>query len=510
MRFNLHPRRARSFVLAAIAFLLGAIVGPVDAQMTQLTRVANGLFRPTFATAPANDPDRLFVTEVTGKIKIVDLATKSVLATPFLDITDTKRIGEGGLLGLAFHPDYANNGKFYASLTVDNGGEIVSGFTSPFSTVIREYTVSADENIANPVGRDILKFARPENTHAAGWIGFNPAATPGQEDYLYIASGDGGVPAQAETTNNLFGSILRIDPSGSDDFPSDPDRNYAIPASNPFVGTSSRPEVWSHGLRNPWRNSFDTQTGDLWIGDVGSGRWEEVNHQTADSTGAENYGWPHLEGNNPIGSGTPTPGNTRPVYEFAHFDVDSPLPDDLDGDAVVGGYVYRGPDADDYGKYFFGDTVSGRSWKFDPDDPYGTVTPLRDVLQADVGSEAFLVSFGTDANENLYWLDFAGEVFRFEPNRILGDYNGDGAIGSLDYQRWQADFGSDTALSADGNGDGLVDAADYTVWRDAFAKWGSLYPEVAPTSVVPEPASAGLLALAALSWCHPLRRRHHG
>lgn len=226
--------------------------------------------------------DRLYVITTPGLLHTVNLETRTLLPTPFLDLVDEKQGGgEGGVLGLALHPDFENNSKFYVYLTVPNDNP-----TSPFSSQIREYTVSANPDIANTTYREILTWEQPSNIHNGGWIGFNPEVTPGQPQYLYIGSGDGGSRSNAQNTaeGNLFGKILRIDVDG-DDFPSDDGRNYAIPAGNPFATGGGAGEIWSYGLRNPWRSSFDSETGDLWIGDVGNARVEEVNFQPSDSQG---------------------------------------------------------------------------------------------------------------------------------------------------------------------------------------------------------------------------------
>lgn len=470
------------------------------AEFTQLTRVGTGFTRPVFVTAPEGDKDRLFVVEkglpnqtTTPRIRILDLNTSSTLATPFLSLPDTYANGEGGVLGMAFHPDYENNGKFYVNHTVLNE-EPGTGI----STHIREYTVSDDPNVADPTPRSVLVFQQEGPQHNGGWIGFNPAIAPGQEQYLYITTGEGSFSGgnNAQETDNLFGSVLRIDVDG-DDFPANEEANYAIPADNPLVGVAGRDEVWSWGLRNPWRASFDSATGDFWLGDVGGGQREEVNFHAAESPGGENYAWPRREGT-VIGDGSRggdlLPGDTEPVFDFAHGGSDPQ-------NAVGGGYVYRGPDADEQGFYHFADIGANRRFKFDPADPYASVEQQNSILQTDQdgGDLQAMISYGVDSFDNLFAIDYLGSIYRFEPGRIAGDYNGDGMIGRLDYDLWKATYGSDSSLDADGTGDGLVDAADYSYWRDALAKWGDLYPEVASTAAVPEP-TALVLVFAVVSF----------
>lgn len=227
------------------------------------TRIATGIGGAVFLTSAPGDPDGLYVVQKdTGRILKVDPETGG--QTTLLDIPDTEIAtgGEQGLLGLAFHPDYAINGKVYVHLT-NAAGDIE----------IREYTRSTvDPAILDPASMlNIFTIPHPVNAnHNGGFLGFGP-----NDGYLYIAVGDGGSgddpPNNAQNINSLLGKILRIDVD-SDAFPADPDRNYAIPASNPFVGEAGADEIWVLGLRNPWRISFDSANGDLYIGDVGQNR----------------------------------------------------------------------------------------------------------------------------------------------------------------------------------------------------------------------------------------------
>jgi len=259
------------------------------------------------------------VLEQGGNIKVVDLNAKTVLATPFLHIGDTDAANEGGLLGLAFHPNYnspgqTGYGQFYVYVTVDNGGlPVLAGTaataTSPFSTHIRQYSVSANPLVANSSATEILSWPRPQTNHVGGWIGFSPKDT-----YLYINSGDGGAQYDSTAghfepggnsqtiTNDLMGKQLRINVNG-DDF-ADVNKNYAIPPTNPFVGVTGDDEIWSYGLRNPYRASFDRDTGDMWIGDVGQDTREEIDREPATRSHVSNYGWRLREGN----IATPTGG----------------------------------------------------------------------------------------------------------------------------------------------------------------------------------------------------------
>ena len=334
--------------------------------------------------------DRLFLVRKIGIIHIYD--GTSVLTTPFLDI-DALVIGttlttgdERGLLSMAFHPEYAANGFFYVNY-IDNGG----------NTVIARYQVSADPNIANAgSGLTVIGVDQPAGNHNGGQLQFGP------EGYLYIGMGDGGggcdsagSGCNAQKTNSLLGAMLRIDVDG-DDFPLDTTRNYAIPASNPFVlDAAVANEIWAYGLRNPWRFSFDRVTGDMYVGDVGQSggtRREEINFQAAPSSGGENYGWPIAEGTQ-CDPGTcalancPTPipscdSLTFPIYQYNG------------GCAVTGGYVYRGSSIPDLiGRYVFGDYCSGDITALD-------VGTLDVPVIADTGFE--LTSFGEDVVGELY------------------------------------------------------------------------------------------------------------
>jgi glucose/arabinose dehydrogenase len=243
------------------------------------TRVATGFNQPLFAAAPPGDTSRLFIVEKTGDIKILDLASGRVVATPFLDVSSQIATdGERGLLGLAFDPDFANNGYLYVNLSTISG-----------NTEIRRYHVdSSNPNVVDPASATPI-LSIDQSTSQAGWLGFGP------DGDLYISVGDGGGTGNplhsGQDIHTLLAKILRIDVH-SDAFPGDPTRNYAVPADNPFVGTDGADEIFAFGLRNPWRPSFDRGLGDLYIADVGQDRWEEIDFG---QKGA-NYGWNAFEG----------------------------------------------------------------------------------------------------------------------------------------------------------------------------------------------------------------------
>jgi glucose/arabinose dehydrogenase len=251
------------------------------------TRLVTGLARPVQVVAAPGDTSRIFIVEQrsgsTGRIRIFNLDTNTLNSTAFLS-QSVSTSSEQGLLGLAFHPNYAQNGFFYINYTATNG-----------STTIKRFTVSTNPDVANSgSGYTILTISQPYTNHNGGWLAFGP------DGYLYIGTGDGGSGGDPgnraqDITNQLLGKMLRVDVDGGSP--------YSIPASNPFVGITGDDEIWAYGLRNPWRCSFDSETGDLWMGDVGQNAYEEITFQPASSVGGENYGWRCYEGNNSYSTG---------------------------------------------------------------------------------------------------------------------------------------------------------------------------------------------------------------
>jgi glucose/arabinose dehydrogenase len=296
--------------------------------------VASGLNQPLFVTAPPGDTSRLFIVQQDGVIRILNLPSNTLEATPFLTLTNLRNDGEQGLLGMAFDPNYASNGKFYLNFVVE-GGRFGNGITH-----VSQFSVTGNPNVADPNSEKVLiKFAHPQSNHNGGWIGFSPRA--GDENNLYIATGDGGngddagtghiePGGNAQSLKTLLGKILRIHVNSAAG-------KYSIPADNPFVSVAgARPAIWAFGLRNPFRNSFDRNTGRLFIGDVGQSSREEVDIQKAGNPGGgENYGWRVREGNiqNPAYPNDPKPtGAVNPIFDY---------PRDV-GQTIIGGYVYRG------------------------------------------------------------------------------------------------------------------------------------------------------------------------
>jgi glucose/arabinose dehydrogenase len=417
--------RARGIVIRRILVQLSvlsfvAVCGwAASAQSVSVERVVSGLTQPLFLTAPPGDFDRAFIVQQNGSILVLDLATNQVGATPFLTVSGLPNLGEQGLLGMAFHPDYATNGFFYVS------------YTDPNTRIVRYQVSAGNPDVANPASAaPILEITQPQVNHNGGWLGFGP------DDFLYVAVGDGGngndsgaghTPGigNAQDLTNLLGKILRIDVDG-DDFPVDPNTNYAIPASNPFVGVAGADEIWVYGLRNPWRPSFDRVTGDLYIADVGQQACEEVSLQLGSSMGGENYGWRLREGviETPgVGDAKPA-GAIDPLFDYPHSGATcSNVPAGYSGSSITGGYVYRGPIAALQGRYFLADFFTARLWSlvWDGTDPslhdgtnYLDLTDhsLDPDFDPDEGTIGQVSSFGEDAAGNLYVMDLGGEVFR--------------------------------------------------------------------------------------------------
>lgn len=348
-----------------------------------LQPVITGLNQPVYVTHAGDGSDRLFVVEQDGQIRIFQ--NGALLSTPFLDISDrVLNAGEQGLLSIAFPPDYLNKGHFYVYYTNNAGNNVVA-----------RYNITS-ANIADPTSEQIvLTLNHPTYAnHNGGQLAFGP------DGFLYIATGDGGGGGDpnnnAQTGTSLLGKILRIDVE------SPGTATYTIPSSNPFTATNDplnayRDEIWAVGLRNPWRFSFDRQTGDLYIGDVGQGAYEEVDFQAANSAGGQNYGWRLMEGsqryNNYSGS---IAGLTLPVAEYDHSL----------GSSITGGFVYRGTaNPTLQGVYFYGDFITGRVWGLRRN---GALWENRLLLDTDYS----ISTFGQDEQGNVYVADYSGGLYR--------------------------------------------------------------------------------------------------
>lgn len=340
----------------------------------ELELVAQGLDQPVGLTHAGDGSGKIYITLQGGKILVFDGTQKRT----FLDITSlTKGEREKGLLGTAFHPNYQENGFFYVNYTDLSG-----------ATVIARFTRSSDPEIADPDSeKHILTIKQPYGNHNGGNLQFGP------DGFLYIGTGDGGSGGdpenRAQNLNELLGKMLRLDVDSSSP--------YAIPKDNPFQGIQgARPEIWAYGLRNPWRFSFDRKTGDLFIGDVGQSRWEEINFQPSGSRGGENYGWNIMEGNSCFGksrlnffnSNCDQQSFTLPILEYSHKQGNC---------SVTGGKVYRGSKFSELnGIYFYGDFCSGKIWGAVQTN--GAQWEAKELLD----TEFFLSTFGEDESGDIF------------------------------------------------------------------------------------------------------------
>jgi glucose/arabinose dehydrogenase len=408
------------------------------------TRVATGFNQPLFAGAPPGDTSRLFIVEKTGDIKILDLTSGRVVATPFLDVSSQIATdGERGLLGLAFDPDFANNGYLYVNLSTISG-----------NTEIRRYHVdSSNPNVVDPASATpILSIDQSTSPfHKAGWLGFGP------DGDLYISVGDGGGTGNplhsGQDIHSLLAKILRIDVH-SDAFPGDPTRNYAVPADNPFVGTDGADEIFAFGLRNPWRPSFDRGLGDLYIADVGQDLREEIDFG---QKGA-NYGWNAFEGPVAFPGGDPV-NNAGPLV-FPIYSYDHTV-----GHSITGGYVYRGEGEALQGQYFFADFIQAKVFTLRFNGSSWVATDRTAQITTDFGAVNDPSSFGEDARGNLYLVDFDGDVFKLTPTVASAD-QGDVLRGMDGNDMLFGGSGNDTLDGGPGAdvliGGAGIDTADYS------------------------------------------------
>ena len=355
------------------------VQGSLDSPEITLTLHVGGLDRPVHVTHAGDGSGRLFIVEQPGRIRI--FRDGALLATPFLNITERASCcGERGLLSLAFPPDYSATGVFYVNYTNGSG-----------HTVVARYRTGDDPDRADPGSEEVLLTVRqPYPNHNGGQLAFSP-----MDGYLYIGMGDGGSAGDpqnhAQNPGSLLGKMLRIDVSSG----AGP---YAVPPNNPYTQAAGySKEIWALGLRNPWRFSFDSSTGDLYVGDVGQGQWEEINFQPASSSGGENYGWRIMEGahcyQNPNCSRT---GLVLPVAEYDHGQ----------GCSVTGGIVYRGQRYPRMqGVYFYGDYCSGRMWAL-----RRSGQEWQTALVADTPYR--ISSFGEDEAGEQFVVDYGGAIYR--------------------------------------------------------------------------------------------------
>ncbi len=371
---------------------------PADLALTQL--VAPGVLSQPLAVHHAGyGSGRLFIVQKTGSIRLYK--NGALVVTPFLTMS-VATSSEQGLLGLAFHPDYASNGRFFVNYTSRPAQSV-------WHTVVAEFVVSGDPDLAMTIGTTILEFVQEAQNHNGGDLHFGP------DGYLYIASGDGGgsgdTYGNAQNLDTLRGALLRIDvdsaaPPGTElcGIVSD----YGIPPGNPFADNNDGcDEILHYGLRNPWRFSFDAATGDLWIADVGQSAWEEVNRVPGDAAGL-NFGWPCREGRHDYPTDeTCAPPLTEPILEYPHAEGNC---------SITGGYLYRGHRLPLAGRYLYGDWCTERIWTASEQGGAWSSAEWPGVA----ATLSSLSSFGQDQHCELYLVDRqAGTLYRIDDTERL-------------------------------------------------------------------------------------------
>lgn len=371
----------------SVVALDSAAIGTVAPALKVLNAYPKLKFNAPIEYTHANDgTNRVFVVEQPGLIRVFDNNEGASSAGTYLDIRNKVAYGgEMGLLGLAFHPKFKENGFFYVNYTKDN----------PRETIVSRYKASSTNASTVEPGSEVIlfRFAQPYSNHNGGKVAFGP------DGYLYVATGDGGSGGDPQNNGQnksaWLGKILRVDVNSTDK------GNYGIPKDNPFVGKSGlREEIFAYGLRNPWRFSFDEQ-GRLWTGDVGQNKIEEIDIVTKGG----NYGWRVKEAAQPFNDKDNTVTNKLidPVHEYQHGD---------DGNSVTGGYVYQGKANPSLrGKYIFGDFGSGRLWAL----TYGGGSKATNQLL--INRAGSISAFGEDANHELYICDYAdGKILKLMSN----------------------------------------------------------------------------------------------
>ena len=396
-------------IFSAAAILLGGLGMSTQshAQLaTTLEFSGAGLTRPTVLTHAPGDESRLFILEKAGYIEIYNLETGTLNSSPFLNISSsvyggTSNNDEQGALGLAFHPNYQQNGYFYVYYTSTTG----SG-----DSFIRRYSRNGNnpDQATTSGALTIMSFSQPYWNHNGGCMKFGP-----NDGYLYISTGDGGSGGDPgnraqDITNQRLGKILRIDVDGG--------TPYAIPPSNPFVSGGGDPEIWTYGWRNPWKFCFDSETGDMWVGDVGQNAQEEVDFEPAGSPGGLNYGWKCLEGNNCYST-----SNGCSCSSSAYVDPIFTYPRNSSGGySVTGGDVYRGcAMPEEAGNYFFADYGTSNIWKTVRNGSNFTTTNIKSQLSPSIEgiSISSISNFGTDAKGEVYICSHStGRVFKIIPD----------------------------------------------------------------------------------------------
>lgn len=475
-------KTARRIAFAAGLILVSVVPAPCHAFRVSAELVTTNLpSEPMFITAPVGNSDYFFTgARRNADVWIHDRNTGDRLGT-FLNLPNATAFSQDGLLSLTFHPDYASNGLFYSYVYRDD---------EQLLRITEHKRSDTDPLLADPsYSRQIYQMPN-NNSHNGGWLGFSPI-----DGYLYFTTGDGGanqgvnngLPAQ-----DLFdphGKLHRVDVSG-DDFPADPDMNFAVPADNPFAAGGGLPEIYAYGLRHPFRANFDRVTGDLYIGDVGGVQYEEINRVPA-GVGGLNFGWRPLEGpDKTFDNDDPIPPNAvDPIFYYPH----------MGGASVIGGAVYRGSEFPDMqGTYFHTDWVRGTISSFDVQN--GTPIFHRDRTE-DLfpGGKRGLLSVSEDGLGELYFVDsFASDLYRLvqEPvTPLVGDYNEDEVVDLADYTLWRDNVGAPAGTLPNDPNSSVIGSDQYLTWVAQFGQ------SVGATSTIPEPAGWLLLAMAACAAC---------
>jgi glucose/arabinose dehydrogenase len=384
-------RRRRSWWMVALATLIIALLVPATAVSAapamKLVRITGGFVDPTQVTNAGDGRNRLFVVEQRGTIRMYH--SGAIQPGYFLDIrSKVSTGGERGLLGLAFHPDFETNRRFFVYYTRTDGDIVVSRFTANAAGT------AASASTAEPL---LLIEHSAQTNHNGGAMAFGP------DGYLYIGVGDGGGSGDPEgdsrsITRNFLGKILRIDVNGSG---AGTFGRYSNPPGNPYLGaTRGLDPIWAYGLRNPWRISFDRATGALWIADVGQGRREEINRQSPTAKPGRDYGWNIMEGSTCYRpSACPLAGDTLPVSQYSHSSGNC---------SITGGYVYRGTRHPSLaGRYVFADFCSGRIWSI-PSTGTGYAPSIG------IDTTLNITSFGEQESGELYLVSRDGALYRIE------------------------------------------------------------------------------------------------
>ena len=359
------------------------------------TTIASGFKKPLYLTHHVSDKSTLFVIEQRGIVWSLKNGSKS--KKPFLDIRDRVHTpifpgDERGLLGYAMSPNYDIDNCIYVNYINKKGETVISRFKGKNEEIL-------------------ISFEQPFSNHNGGMLSFGP------DGYLYISIGDGGSAGapynNAQNLSNFFGTIIRIDVNTAS--------GYKIPESNPFIGVDNvKEEIWAYGIRNAWRFSFDSLTGDMYIGDVGQNSWEEINFQPVSSSGGENYGWNHYEGDSLYVQKEKIPNAVTPIYVYPNnANIVKVLlgwkEEDVRGCSVTGGYVYRGSKIPSlYGHYIFADYCTGRIWSFKyADKELSDFKELTNSINLENGKKTiYISSFGEGSNGELYIIDYSGTVYQ--------------------------------------------------------------------------------------------------